>query len=88
MREKLGYEVMNEGKRKARKSAQSEFISGKVVTSLRNKSSACQHYWMEVNAMADAVVAAVTSGLASAVAGGALTYVTAVLKIRRDLAAQ
>jgi len=38
--------------------------------------------------MADAVVAAVTSGLASAVVGGALTYVTAVLKIRRDLAAQ
>jgi len=43
---------------------------------------------MEVKAMADAVVAAVTSGLASAVVGGALTYVTAVLKIRRDLAAQ
>jgi len=54
----------------------------------RNKNSAWQHYWMEVNAMSDAVVAAVTSGLASAVVAGALTYVTAVLKIRRDLAAQ
>ena len=38
--------------------------------------------------MSDTVVAAVTSGLASAVVGGALTYVTAVLKIRRDLAAR
>ena len=37
--------------------------------------------------MSDAVVA-VTSSLASAVVGGALTYVTAVLKIRRDLAAR
>jgi hypothetical protein len=38
--------------------------------------------------MANEVVVAVTSGLASAVVGGALTYVTAVFKIRRDLAAQ
>src|SRR5215472_8690035 len=42
---------------------------------------------MGVNAMSDAVVA-VTSSLASAVMGGALTYFTAVLKIRRDLAAR
>jgi hypothetical protein len=38
--------------------------------------------------MADSVVVAVTSGLASAAVGGVLTYVTTVLKIRRDLAAQ
>ena len=38
--------------------------------------------------MADSVMVAVTSGLASAVVGGVLTYFTGVLKIRRDLAAQ
>jgi len=38
--------------------------------------------------MADSVVIAVTSGLASAVVGGALTYITTFKKIRQELAAQ
>jgi len=38
--------------------------------------------------MADSVIAAVATGAASAIVAGVLTYVTAVVKIRRDLAAQ